>query len=158
MKKRKWLWIISFAVCAASGIVLLTAACSARASGHMKLTVIDAYSLRAIANARIILPEAGLSATSDQNGVAYLYGVPVRTREGALAEVPCDYGETTIFVYAEGYLPFALFHAHVYPDRLRNGPTLYLFPEGNEDGIEVISMIESPAEEWVKRLLDSYMP
>lgn len=96
MKKRKWLWIISFAVCAASGIVLLAAACSARASGHMKLTVIDAYSLRAIANARIILPEAGLSATSDQNGVAYLYGVPVRTREGALAEVPCDYGETTI--------------------------------------------------------------
>lgn len=157
MQKKKWLWFI-LPVCAALGLLLFAVTHPTRATGHMKLTVVDAYSLRAVPNAQIILPEAGLSSVSDANGMAYLYGVPVRAPEGELGAVACDYGETTILVYAEGYLPFALFHAHVYENRMRNGPTLYLFPESTEDGLDVVSIIESPTEDWVKRLLDTYAP
>lgn len=158
MQKKKWLWFI-LPVCAALGLLLFAVTRHTQhATGHMKLTVVDAYSFRAVPNAQIVLPEAGLSTVSDANGIAYLYGVPVHAPEGALGAVACDYGETTILVYAEGYLPFALFHAHVYENRMRNGPTLYLFPESTEDGLDVVSIIESPAEDWVKRLLDTYAP
>lgn len=149
-----------FVLIACLGILLLVLTCflPRRAFGHLKVSVVDAYSNRPIADAKIILPEAGISSISDKNGAAFLYGVPLSQPSRLERIIPCDYGETTILAYAEGYLPFALFHVHVYEGRMRNGPVLYLFPKGTEEGTEVISMIESPAEEWVKRLLDHYAP
>lgn len=152
------MWYIVPAVCIAVGFLMFTLARQKQPFGHMKVTVVDAYSMHAIEQAQIVLPEGDIHATTDGNGVAYLYSIPLSPQQPSLKGVPCDYGETTILVYAEGYLPFALFHAHVYDGRLRNGPTLYLFPEGTEDGIDVISMIESPKEDWVEQLLDAYAP
>lgn len=155
--KRKLLWALVVMAALAAALLLVHAARATRVTGHLKLTVVDAYSNRIVEGAQIVLPEAGLSAVSDTHGNAYVYGVPLRAEPGALGKIESDYGETTILVYAQGYLPFALFHAHVYPNRIRNGPTLYLFPVG-EEGMEAISMIESPAEDWVKRLLAAYAP
>lgn len=158
MSKKKWIIIAVLAVCIGTGLLVLTLFEPRGAIGHLKVSVVDAYSNRPIANAEIVLPEAGISSISDENGSASLYGVPLSQPSRLERIIPCDYGETTILAYAEGYLPFALFHVHVYEGRMRNGPVLYLFPLGTEDGMDAISMIESPAEEWVKRLLDHYAP
>lgn len=81
MQKKKWLWFI-LPVCAALGLLLFAVTRHTQhATGHMKLTVVDAYSFRAVPNAQIVLPEAGLSTVSDANGIAYLYGVPVHAPE-----------------------------------------------------------------------------
>ncbi len=158
MKKRKWTRFFAPVACILSGALLLLVACSMRETGHMKLLVVDAYTEAPVKGAVIILPEADLSAVSDENGAAYVYGIPVQPKGMLCETVPCSYGEATILAYAEGYLPFALFHAHIYKNRVRNGPTLYLFPNGTEEGIKATSMIESPEEEWVERLLAKYAP
>lgn len=54
-------------------------------------------------------------------------------------------------------MPYALLHAAVYDNTLRLGPTLYLFPEG-ETGVNVTTMIESPKEADMQRLIELYRP
>ena len=133
MSKKKWIIIAVLAVCIGTGLLVLTLFEPRGAIGHLKVSAVDAYSNRPIANAEIVLPEAGISSISDKNGSASLYGVPLSQPSRLERIIPCDYGETTILAYAEGYLPFALFHVHVYEGRMRNGPVLYLFPLGTEE-------------------------
>jgi len=45
----------------------------------------------------------------------------------------------------------------VTPGRVRNGPTVYLFPQ--YDGApEVVTIVESPTYDWAKALVEKYRP
>ncbi len=126
--------------------------------GHLRLNVVDAYTLAPVANADVVLPESGLIGKSDGSGFCLIYNVPV-ARPALLRDTPgLIFGETSIFVYAKGYLPCALLHARVYPNRVRSGPTVYIFPEGMETGISATTIVESPDEAEMRALLAQYAP
>lgn len=147
--------IFGLLVCAVGVLVFLLLQ---KPRGHMEVTVVDAYTLRPLENSSIVLPEANMLSVTDANGKAEFYGIPVE-KDGALnALLPMSCGRVTMLVYREGYLPFALFYTQVYAGRIRNGPTVYMFPTGTESGLEAITVIEAPAYEWVRALLEKYQP
>ena len=124
----------------------------------MEGSVVDAYTLRPLENSTIIIPESGMQAVTDANGKAEFYGIPVEKDMVLNALLPIECGRVTLLVYREGYLPFALFYTQVYENRVRNGPTIYMFPTGTESGLEAITVIEAPAYEWVRELLEKNQP
>ncbi len=124
----------------------------------MEVSVVDAYTLRPLENSTIIIPESGMQAVTDANGKAKFYGIPVEKDMVLNALLPIECGRVTLLVYREGYLPFALFYTQVYENRVRNGPTNYMFPTGTESGLEAITVIEAPAYEWVRELLEKNQP
>ena len=123
--------------------------------GHVHLSVLDAYTLMPIQNAYVVLPEHGLAARTDGNGKALLTNIPVPRDKGRGGIPGKTYAEATMVAYGDGYTPCVLFYAHVFPDTLRSGPTIYLFPEQEENAI---AMIELPNEAWVRELIRSFAP
>ena len=123
------------------------------ASGSIRVRAINAYTLEPVANAKIVIAECKKAAYTDVNGFAYIYDVPVYRNELFYQNLGCDWGEVSIFSYADGYLPLALLHARVYENNLRLGPSLYMFPEG-ETGVRITTLIESPDEDEMQKLAD----
>ena len=157
MKKNKWLAYLFATLCTGAMLFLLFSLRLCTETGSLRVKVMDAYTFAPIPFASVCLPEAEVRAVTNENGIAAFSGIPIiNTVYGNMPKK--DHGETTVLVYAQGYLPFALFNAQVFPKSVRNGPNVYLFPEGTEDGLNVVSMIESPPEEYVKQLLEQYTP
>ncbi|HWR18499.1 MAG TPA: hypothetical protein VN608_02685 [Clostridia bacterium] len=150
------LYVLAGLLICASGIVLFLLL--QKPHGHLEVTVVDAYTLRPLENTSVVIPESGITAVTDANGKALLKGIRVEKDSTLNALLPMDCGRVTLLVYRDGYLPFALFYTQVYENRIRNGPTIYMFPTGTESGIEAITVIEAPAYLWVKELLENYQP
>lgn len=132
--------------------VMLSISGCAEKRSSLQIRVLDAFSTSPIDHAHVLIAETGDEFITHEKGFTEAFSVPVYDYEGHLP-LSQDWGELTIIVYAEGYLDLVLFHLAVYPDSLRN-VTLYLFPDdGSTDGAP-ISMIESPNDEWVKKLID----
>ncbi len=128
-----------------------------REYGHMDITVLDAYSLQPVEGAVLVFPDAGLSVTTDQVGRAQVFGLPIQRHSQQNRLLHQSHGECTLLVYKAGYIPYALFYVQVTPGRVRNGPTVYLFPQ--YDGApEVVTIVESPAYDWAKALMEQYRP
>lgn len=125
--------------------------------GSLRIRALDAYTLEPVQGAYIIAARGEISAYTDRLGFAYINDVPFRpnTLFSRLAE--CEWGEVTLFAYADGYMPYALLHTQIYPNTLRLGPTLYLFPMG-EEGVRVTTMTESPAEDDMLKLSEYFKP
>jgi len=125
--------------------------------GHLALTVLDAYDLRPLSGAEVILPEVGLRGSTDHHGKLSFFGIPLLKNPVQNALLPQSWGECSLLVYKDGYRDYALFHMQLDPNRIRRGPTVYLFPDTEEsDG--PISVIESPRDPWIEELLDLYRP
>ena len=142
-----------------ASIALLIAALSA-ANGirrGLRVQTVNAYTMEPIAGAYVVVAECKASAYTDSLGFAYLNDIPLLPNKLFANAIGCAWGEASLFAYAEGYLPYALLHAAVYDNTLRLGPTLYLFPEG-EAGVNVTTMIESPKEADMQRLIELYRP
>ena len=143
-----------------ASIALLIAALSAASNirrGSLRVQAVNAYTMEPIAGAYIVVAECKASAYTDSLGFAYLNDVPLLPNKLFADTIGCTWGETSLFAYAEGYLPYALLHVAVYDNTLRLGPTLYLFPEG-ETGVNVTTMIESPKEADMQKLIEFYLP
>ncbi|HMM30313.1 MAG TPA: hypothetical protein PKB13_00910 [Clostridia bacterium] len=147
--------LAGLAVCATGVLIFLL---MQKPHGHMEVSVVDAYTLRPLENSTIVIPENGMQAVTDANGKAQFYGIAIEKDATLNALLPMDCGRITLLVYREGYLPFALFYTQLYENRVRNGPTIYMFPTGTESGLEAITVIEAPAYEWVRELLEKYRP
>lgn len=143
-----------------ASIALLIAALSAANGirrGSLRVQTVNAYTMEPIAGAYVLAAECKASAYTDSLGFAYLNDIPLLPNKLFADATGCPWGEASLFAYAEGYLPYALLHAAVYDNTLRLGPTLYLFPEG-EAGVNVTTMIESPKEADMQRLVELYRP
>ena len=153
-KKRALIIIIALVV------VLLTAALASAARarhGSLRVQAVNAYTLEPIEGAYVVAVGCGKSAYTDALGFAYLSDMPLLPNAAFTGPISCAWGEANLLAYAEGYLPYALLHATVYYDTLRLGPTLYLFPEG-EAGVSVTTIIESPKEADMEKLIELYRP
>mgnify|MGYP000862978345 FL=1 len=137
--------------------LMLYAAFAGREYGHIDAAVVDAYTMEPLADAVLVFPDSGKQAVTDQAGRAQVFGLPIE-RHRAQNRLLCQpYGECTLLVYCEGYIPYALFYVQLQPGRIRSGPTIFLFPQ-YEGAPEVITIVESPTEEWARGLVEKYRP
>lgn len=137
--------------------LLLYAAFWGREYGHADISVVDVYSLEPLEGAVLVFPDSGIQAITDQAGRAQVFGLPIMRHQAQNKLLHQSYGECTLLVYREGYIPYALFYVQLQPGRIRSGPTIYLFP-AYEGAPPVITIVESPAEDWARELVEKYRP
>lgn len=151
---RKDICFLLFAACALLATLLCLFFGAKRSYGHICVYAVDAYSGKAVEGAVVILPESGMQAQTDSDGKAMFFHVPVEKNPLQNRLLEQDFGQSSILCYKEGYHPYALFYAQIPKARVREGPTLYLFPEGTQAGC----VIEAPPEGWVEELIKLYDP
>ena len=144
-----------------AGIILLAlmlyAAFSGREYGHVDVSVVDAYTLEPLEGATLVFPYSGTKAVTDKSGRAQVFGLPIMKHREQNKILHQPFGECTLLVYREGYIPYALFYMKLQPGHIRSGPTVYLFPQ--YDGAPpVITIVESPANDWAEELIEKYRP
>lgn len=156
-KERRTLlrYILTLTLCAAAAITALFLYFSQKEYGHIRVSAVDAYTLSPVEGAIILLPDYDLQARTGKDGTVLISGIPVERHFQQNELLAMEAGECTLLAYAEGYLPYALLYTQVYPGSVRQGPTLYLFPEG-EDDIDIISVVETPEYSWIRKLLEKY--
>lgn len=125
--------------------------------GHLSLYVIDAYTLRPLADAVIVLPESGITGKTNARGMALISSIPVDTDAAFNRLTGAEYGEITMLIYAEGYLPCVWLKVHMFPSRIRSGSTVYMFPVGSEE-VKVTVFTEAPDEEMMLEFLRRHRP
>ena len=123
--------------------------------GHLHIKVVDAYTLMPIENAAVIIPDVNKSLLSDSSGSCIFTGIPIRKNALQNRLLSQDWGECTIVSLYEGYRPTVILHAQVEKNIMRNGPTIYMFPEELDD-IDIASIVESPDDEWLSQLVEKY--
>ena len=122
--------------------------------GHLRIKVVDAYNLIPIEKALVSIAESDASLVTDASGVVFFQGLPLKTEKAKFGIPKKDWDECTLICQKEGYRPSVLFYAQVYKNKVRR-LTLYLFPEELDD-TEIITISETPDEEWVKELVNNY--
>lgn len=157
MKTRRWHRIRMLIPALALGSLLLAGCARHRETGALCVQVTDGWTGAAIENARVVIPEAGGVCTTDCNGRTEPIPVPILRDDRYRGVCPQDWGTVTVLVYAEGYYACALFHARVEPDAVRKDLPIRLF-RGDGTLDTPFSLIESPDNDWVARLLSRYGP
>lgn len=123
--------------------------------GHLHIKVVDAYTLMPLENAAVIIPDVNKSLLSDSSGSCIFTGIPIRKNALQSRLISQNWGECTIISLYEGYRPTVILHAQVEKNIMRNGPTIYMFPEELDD-IDIASIVESPNDEWLSQLVEKY--
>ncbi|HWQ57730.1 MAG TPA: hypothetical protein VN540_01830 [Clostridia bacterium] len=142
--KRRRIFILSVsALILAAAMLAASLLLGAKTYGHISVYVVDAYTLAPLKNAAVVLPESGIASYTNDRGVAFLSSVPIDMKSDFIALTGASYGEITMIVYADGYLPCVWLKVHMSPGRVRNGPTIYMFPEGSES-VSVAVFTEAP--------------
>ncbi|MEG1547753.1 MAG: hypothetical protein RR232_01680 [Clostridia bacterium] len=155
---KRLITVSAIAVLCISVCILAVALLSNKSYGYIKLCAVDAYTLAPIEGVTIVIPEYDLSITTNDAGIADATRLELRVDKEHELLLSQFWGEITVLAYKDGYLPYALFYVHVFKQHMRSGPTLYMFPEGENSGVTCISVIESPEKEWTQQLLERYAP
>lgn len=150
MNRSTWTPLSLLGALATLAVVLLgslffarqTLPASAAVATSLQPIVTDAQG-RAVAGARVVVHETGMTYTTDSSG-----------RTPAIILTGLERAEVTLLVYAQGYGETLLAHVTVYPDQLRIGPTITLPPL--EQGAQW--SCEPPEAAWAKELLGRYRP
>jgi len=156
--KHQYLYIVcAVALVCASVALAVFLGRGTKQYGHISVYIIDAYTLAPLKNATIVLPECGITASSDKRGVALISSIPIDMDSEFIRLTGASYGEMTMIVYADGYLPCVWLKVHLYPSRIRNGPTIYMFPEGSEE-VRVTVFTEAPDDTLMQDFVERYRP
>lgn len=125
--------------------------------GHISVYVVDAYTLVPLKNATIVLPDCGITTSSDKRGVALVSSIPIDMDSDFIRLTGASYGETTMIIYADGYLPCVWLKVHLHPSRIRNGPTIYMFPKDSEV-VPVTVFSEAPDDTLMQDFVERHRP
>lgn len=68
------------------------------------------------------------------------------------------WGEISLVVYKNGYVPYALFYLQIMSDTTRKGPQILMFQKGDTELDEPISIIEGPSKMWVDAIIEKCRP
>ena len=124
------------------------------AKGTIQIEVLDAFSETSIKDATVIIPEIGQSFTTDDKGKTPLISVPVYKNAVYGKIYPQTWGEITLIILKDGYVPYALFHTQVKENETRLGPKILLFPVGSTSSSQPFIVVEGPARDWVNKLIE----
>lgn len=136
------------------------AAMSFGASGNAKFTVnvVEGYTDTPITGAKVVILETGKTYTTDENGNSGVIDVPVVRDTRFDGIIPKPWGEVSLIVYKDGFLPYALFYLQVIGGETRNGVKILLFENNSTGNSEPFSIIEGPNRLWVDELVKRYQP
>lgn len=125
------------------------------AAGILQVEVVDGASEAPLKDAVIMIPELDRSFTTDSDGKASME-LPILSDADMKKVLPQPWGEVTLIVTREGYIPYVLFHTQVWPGEIRPGPKVYMFSEGANT--QPFSVVEAPQRAWVNELVKKYAP
>ncbi len=143
-------------LCLAIGVCMLFWITAHNGTGELYPLVVNAYTLEPVQNAHVIVPGIADEITG-ADGRAVLEHIPVRIQRTYDTAVSRDWGELTLLVYAQGYLPNAIFCVQVYAGESRSEVKIYMFPEDEQDR-EYTVIVQPPPDEWTQTLLNEYAP
>lgn len=127
-------------------------------TGTICVTVLDGVTELPLSGATVVIPELGKHFSVNEAGTTEKIEIAALRDARFDAIEKKDWGEVTLLIYCEGYIPFALFYTEVYENTDRNGPRIYLFPEDGSMEGQCFTVIESPNEDWAKSLIQANQP
>ncbi len=127
-------------------------------TGTIRVTVLDGVTELPLPGAAVVIPELGKHFLANAQGVTEKIEVAAARDMRFDGIQKKDWGEVTLLIYCDGYIPFALFYTQVCENADRNGPTVYLFPEDGSMEGQSFTVVESPEEEWAKALIQANQP
>lgn len=157
----------TLAVCAMAAAVILPLAAAtktisvfgtAKTQGKLCIEVVDGKSEKPVEGATVVIPEIDASYQTGSDGKTAIIDVPVLENKHFSSIQQMPWGEVTVLVYKDGYIPYALFHTQVWQSQLRNGPRIYLFIDDGSTSGDAFSVIEGPQRLWVNELVEKYRP
>jgi hypothetical protein len=120
--------------------------------------VLDGMTDEPIVGAKIVILEGNEVYETDVNGSTGEIEVPLITDARFNTILPKPWGEVTVIVYADGYLPYALFYLEVMAGQTRQGPEILMFTQKDAPSADPFSIIEGPNRQWVNALIKKYEP
>lgn len=121
-------------------------------------TVVDGKSRVPVEGACVVIPETGRSYLTGRDGRTEEIRAPILRDERYDAMVKKTWGEITVLVYKDGYLPYALFDLQLRGGQLRQGPQILLYAQSDAPSADPFSIIEGPDDEWAKAMLEAFRP
>jgi hypothetical protein len=136
------------------------AAMSFGTTGNAKFTVnvVEGYNNTPIADAKVVILETGKTYATDASGNTGIIEVPVMRDTRFDKIIPKPWGEVSLIVYKDGFLPYALFYLQVLGGETRSGVKILLFEDNSTGNPEPFSIIEGPNRLWVDELVKRYQP
>ncbi len=127
-------------------------------TAQLTVNVVEGYTEAPIKDASVVVVETGKVYQTDENGMTQNINVPVirDTRYDDIMQK--QWGEITLIVYKEGFIPYALFYLQVIGGQTREGVKILLFEEGQTESTQPFSIIEGPNRVWVDALVEMYRP
>lgn len=131
-----------------------------RNSGHAMLTVkvVEGYTESPIEGASVVIIETGEVYRTNSEGLTDVIEVPMVRDTRFDNVIPKPWGEVSMIIYKEGFVPYALFYLQVIENETREGVKILLFEKGITDSNEPFSIIEGPNRLWVNELIKMYQP
>lgn len=131
---------------------------SGSGKARFSVSVLEGYTETPIAGAQVVVVETGKLYQTDENGLTETIEVPLvrDTRFDRILEKP--WGEVSLIVYKEGFVPYALFYLQVLGGQTREGVKILLFEQDQTENAAPFSIIEGPNRIWVNTLVEMYRP
>ena len=125
-----------------------------------KLTVrvVEGYTESPIEGASVVIIETGEVYKTNAEGLTGAIEVPMVRDSRYDSVLPKPWGEVSLIIYKEGFVPYALFYLQVIENETREGVKILLFEKGITDSNEPFSIIEGPNRLWVNELIKMYQP
>ncbi|MEI6100382.1 MAG: hypothetical protein WCP73_00970 [Eubacteriales bacterium] len=127
-------------------------------TGTFQLKVLDGSTKKPVQNASVVLPITGKTYATDVQGQTPDISVPILTDSRFDGIQKQDWGDVCVIVYADGYIPYALFDMQVQPNKKRTGPTVLIFQKGTTQTDDPFNIVEAPERVWVNALVEKYNP
>ena len=127
-------------------------------TGSFEPQVVDGITGEPIAGATLVIVETGDTYTTDENGYTPKIEVPIYLDDRFDAVEKKPWGEISLVVYKNGYVPYALFYLQIMSDTTRKGPQILMFQKGDTELDEPISIIEGPSKMWVDAIIEKCRP
>lgn len=134
------------------------AAAPAAQSGSLVVRAVDVNTLESVEGAEVVILDTQQRYLTGTDGKTAPITVPIKRDTRFDQEVPKPWGEVSLIVYKEGYVPYAVFYLQVTANQQRNGPTVYLIPPKDTANKEAVSIIEGPKDDWVREIVRKYAP
>lgn len=127
-------------------------------TAKLTVNVVEGYTESPISDASVVVVETGNVYTTNSQGYTGVIEVPLvrDTRYDKILAKP--WGEVTLIIYKDGFMPYALFYLQVIGGQTREGVKILLFEQGITDSNEPFSIIEGPNRIWVDELIKMYQP
>ena len=131
---------------------------SSTATAKLTVNVVEGYTETPIEGASVVVVETGQVYSTDASGYTEVMEVPV-IRDTRYDDILSkSWGEITLIIYKDGFVPYALFYLQVAAGETREGVKILLFEQGDTESSEPFSIIEGPNRVWVDALIEMYQP